>query len=40
LIYAENDLKEKLAQKKKVIQVKYLHYDWSLNDLSSKVRGK
>jgi hypothetical protein len=40
LKYAENDLKERLAQKKEVIQVKYLHYDWSLNDVSSKGQGK
>jgi hypothetical protein len=40
LKYAENDLKERLAQKKEVIQVKYLHYDWSLNDVSGKGQGK
>jgi hypothetical protein len=33
LKYAQNDLKKKLAQKKDVIQVKYLPYDWSLNDV-------
>jgi hypothetical protein len=30
--YARNDLKKKLAQKKDVLQLKYLPYDWSLND--------
>lgn len=33
LKHAEGDLKKKLADKKDTIQVKYLHYDWSLNDL-------
>ena len=32
LKYAEGDLKKKLAQKKDALQIKYLHYDWSLND--------
>jgi hypothetical protein len=36
LTYAQDGLKEKLAEKKSVIQVKYLHYDWSLNDLRKK----
>ena len=30
--YAREDLKKKLAEKKDVIQIKYLNYDWSLND--------
>jgi hypothetical protein len=33
LKYAQDGLKEKLAEKKDVIQVKYLPYDWSLNDV-------
>jgi len=33
LKYAREDLKKKLAEKKDVIQIKYLHYDWSLNDI-------
>jgi hypothetical protein len=33
LQYAEGDLKEKLISRKDRIQVKYLHYDWSLNDI-------
>ena len=33
LQYAEGDLKEKLTGKKDNIQVKYMHYDWSLNDV-------
>lgn len=33
LQYAEGDLKEKLTRQKDNIQVKYLHYDWSLNDV-------
>jgi Protein of unknown function, DUF547 len=32
LKYAQDGLKEKLTEKKDVIQVKYLYYDWSLND--------
>lgn len=32
MIYAREDLKKKLAEKKDVIQIKYLNYDWSLND--------
>ena len=31
--YARKDLKKKLAEKKDVIQIKYLNYDWSLNDI-------
>jgi hypothetical protein len=31
--YAREDLKKKLAEKKDVIQIKYLNYDWSLNDI-------
>ena len=34
LKHARNDLKEKLAQKKEAIQLKYLRYDWLLNDAS------
>ncbi|MGD1969245.1 MAG: DUF547 domain-containing protein, partial [Desulfobacterales bacterium] len=33
LQYAEGDLKEKLTRQKDRIKVKYLHYDWSLNDV-------
>ncbi len=33
LKYAQDDLKKKLTEKKAVIQVKYLQYDWSLNDV-------
>jgi hypothetical protein len=33
LKYAENDLKKRLTRKKNAILVKYLHYDWSLNDV-------
>ena len=33
LKYARKDLKKKLAEKKDVIQIKYLNYDWSLNDI-------
>jgi hypothetical protein len=33
LKYAREDLKKKLVEKKDVIQIKYLHYDWSLNDI-------
>ena len=33
LQYAEGDLKEKLTGQKDKIRVKYLHYDWSLNDV-------
>ena len=32
LTYAEGNLKMRLVEKKDTIQVKYLHYDWSLND--------
>ncbi len=35
LQYAEGDLKEKLTSQKDKIQVKYLHYDWALNDVKS-----
>ncbi len=35
LQYAEGDLKEKLSTQKDTIQVKYLHYDWSLNNVKS-----
>lgn len=35
LKYAKGDLKEKLTGQKDNIQVKYLHYDWSLNDIKS-----
>jgi len=31
--YAREDLEKKLAEKKDVIQIKYLNYDWSLNDI-------
>ena len=33
LQYAEGDLKEQLVDRKDEMQVKYLHYDWSLNDV-------
>ena len=33
LQYAEGELKEKLSKNKDSIKVKYLHYDWSLNDV-------
>ncbi len=33
--YAEGALKEKLTAQKDTIQVKYLNYDWSLNDIKS-----
>jgi hypothetical protein len=33
LQYAEGELKEKLTRIKDRIKVKYLHYDWSLNDV-------
>jgi hypothetical protein len=33
LKYAQDDLKKKIVVKKDVIQVKYLYYDWSLNDV-------
>ena len=35
LQYAEGELKEKLARNKDRIQVKYLHYDWTLNDVKA-----
>jgi hypothetical protein len=33
LQYAAGELKEKLTRNKDRIQVKYLHYDWALNDV-------
>jgi hypothetical protein len=39
LEFARDDLKKKLAEKKDVIQIKYLNYDWSLNDIASKKEG-
>ena len=33
LQYADGDLKERLSRQKDNIQVKYMHYDWSLNDV-------
>jgi hypothetical protein len=36
LQYAEGDLKEKLAAQKGTLKVKYLHYDWSLNDVKGE----
>jgi hypothetical protein len=33
LQYAEDDFKEKLNRIKDRIKIKYLHYDWSLNDV-------
>ncbi|MGD8342077.1 MAG: DUF547 domain-containing protein [Desulfobacterales bacterium] len=36
LQYAEGELKEKLIRNRDRIQVKYLHYDWSLNDVKVK----
>jgi hypothetical protein len=33
LQYAEGDLKQKLARHKDGVKVKYLRYDWSLNDV-------
>ncbi len=35
LQYAEGQLKETLTRNKDRIQVKYLHYDWSLNDVKA-----
>jgi hypothetical protein len=35
LEFARDELKEKLAEIKDVIQIKYLNYDWSLNDIAS-----
>jgi len=35
LKYARDDLKKQLTEKKDIIQVKYLDYDWSLNDVSN-----
>ena len=35
LQYAEGELKEKLSRQKDNIKVKYLHYDWALNDVES-----
>jgi hypothetical protein len=37
--FARGDLKKKLAEKKDVIEIKYLNYDWSLNDIASKQGG-
>ncbi len=34
LQYADGDLKEKLTLQKDRTKVKYLHYDWSLNDVN------
>jgi hypothetical protein len=39
LEFARDDLKEKLTEKKDVIQIKYLNYDWSLNDIASTQGG-
>jgi hypothetical protein len=39
LKFAQDDLKKKLAEKKDVIQIKYLNYDWSLNDIASNQGG-
>ena len=36
LQYAEGDLKAKLAGQKDTIKVKYLEYDWSLNDIKGE----
>ena len=36
LKYAEGNLKEKLAAQKDTFKVKYLHYDWSLNDVKGE----
>ena len=36
LQYAESGLKQKLTQNKDRIRVKYLHYDWSLNDVKGQ----
>jgi hypothetical protein len=33
LQYADGELKDKLTRQKDRIKVKYLHYDWSLNDV-------
>lgn len=33
LKYAKGDLKKELTEKKDVIRIKYLRYDWSLNDI-------
>ena len=33
LRYADGELKETLTRQKDRIKVKYLHYDWSLNDV-------
>ena len=33
LKYARDDLKKKLTAKKDALELKYLHYDWSLNDV-------
>lgn len=39
LEFARGDLKKKLAEKKDVIQIKYLNYDWSLNDIANTPGG-
>ena len=39
LRFAQDDLKKKLAEKKDVIQIKFLNYDWSLNDITSRQGG-
>jgi hypothetical protein len=39
LKFAQDDLKKKLAEKKDVIQIKFLNYDWSLNDITSRQGG-
>lgn len=36
LKYAEGNLKEKLAAQRGTLKVKYLHYDWSLNDVKGE----
>jgi len=32
LKYAKDDFKKELESKRKEIKIKYLHYDWSLNE--------
>jgi hypothetical protein len=39
LEFAQDHLKKKLIEKKDVIQIKYLNYDWSLNDIAGKQGG-
>ncbi|MGD2186724.1 MAG: DUF547 domain-containing protein [Desulfobacterales bacterium] len=36
LKYAESDLKKALTEKKDTLQIKYLNYDWSLNDTQNQ----